>query len=101
MSRSRSRQTFRRRRLEDGLREAIRRARNADAKAAKALPASPGHGELWRLLCDIERGGLCVWDVARAVHCTEDETAMIARAVAPRLAGMTPGSVLRRHKLAK
>lgn len=101
MSRSRSRQTFRRRRLEDGLREAIRGARTADAKAGKALPVKPGHGELWRLLRDIERGGLRVWDVARVVRCTEDEKAMIAQAVGPRLAAMTRKSVLRRHEQAK
>jgi hypothetical protein len=87
MSRSRSRETHQRRRLEDRLREAVRRARKADAKAAQAHPAMPGHGELWQLLCDIERSGHCVWDVARAIRCTEDEKAMIAQAVAPHLAG--------------
>ena len=101
MSRSRSRETHRRRRLEDGLREAVHRARTADSKAAKTHPARHGHGELWQLLCDIERSGLCVWDVARAMRCSKDETAMIAQAVAPHLAGMIPGSVHRRHKLAK
>jgi len=94
-----------RRRFEDRLREAVRAAQSADAEgAAYALrAASPraDNGELWRLLRDIASSGRCVWDVTRAVGCTDDEIAMIAQAVAPRLAGMTPGSVFRRHKLAK
>jgi len=101
MSRSRSRETHRRRHLEAGLREAVRKARNADKKAATVLPVTPGHGELWRLLCDIERAGLRLWDVARAVRFDEDERAMLAQAVASHLAATTPGSVLRRHRLAK
>ncbi|HEY7327641.1 MAG TPA: hypothetical protein VH592_08380 [Gemmataceae bacterium] len=99
MSRTRSRARKRRRRLEDGLREAIHQARNADAKASQSLNVTPGHGALWQLLCDIERSGLCVWDVARAIRCTEEEKVMIAQAVAPSLAGMTPGNVLRRQQL--
>jgi hypothetical protein len=93
-SRSSTRARKRRRRLLDRLREAVLKARDADAKAALAQPLTPGHGELWQLLCDIVRSNLCVWDVARAIHCTEDEVAMIAQALAPHLAGMTPASVL-------
>jgi hypothetical protein len=46
-----------------------------------------------------------VWAIARLatrenpLH--EEESAMVAQAVAPNLAGMTPGSVFRRHELAK
>jgi hypothetical protein len=56
---------------------------------------------LWELLRDIERSSLCVWDVARAIDCTEDELAMIAQVVAPHLANMTDVSVFRRHARAK
>lgn len=98
MSRSRSRARQRRQRWEAALRAAVIRARNADVEAVQAPDLTPGHGELWKLFCDIERAGLRVWDVARAIACTEDERAMIAQAVAPHLAGMTSGSVLHRHK---
>jgi hypothetical protein len=100
MSRSRSRACKRRRRLEDGLREMVESARNADAKAARASAAPPGHGELWALLRRIEQSGLCVWDLARAIRCTDDEMAMIAQVVAPALAGMTHASVHWRHQRA-
>ena len=96
MSRSRSRAHKCRQRLEAGLREAVFRARAADAEAADTPSPTPGNGALWKLLSDIERSSLCVWDVARAVACTEDELAMIALAVAPHLAGMT-----RRHERAE
>ncbi len=101
MSRSRSRARQRRQRLVSGLREAVIQARNADAEAAQSPAVKPGNGELYRVLCDIERAGLFVWGVADAIHCTEDERAMIAQVVAPALAGMTPGNVLHRHKLAE
>jgi hypothetical protein len=95
MSRSRSRSRQRRRRLEAGLREAVAEAREADARAARGVPGTHGHGKLWQLLQDIERSGLCVWDVAKAIECSEDERAMIAQVVAPALAGMTRVSVIR------
>jgi hypothetical protein len=40
----------------------------------------------------------CVWHIARGTPLKEDERAMIAQSVAPRLAGMTPGSVYRRYE---
>ncbi len=98
MSRAMTRARRRSQRLTAGLREAVIRARAADGKAARAREATPGHGQLWRLLRDIEQAGLCVWNIAREIECTEDETAMIAQAVAPQLAGMTPGSVLARRR---
>lgn len=94
MSNSRSRACKRRKRLEAGLREAFIRARTIDADGVKTLTGRRDNGELWKLLRDIERSGLCVWKVARAIRCTEDELAMIAQAV---LAGMPPGSVFRRR----
>ena len=99
MSRSRSRARQRRQRWEAALRAAVIRARNADARAVQAPDLTPGHGELWKLFCDIERAGLRVWDVARVIACTEDERVMIAQAIAPHLAGMTSGSVQRRQAL--
>ena len=101
MSRSRSRACQRRRRLEAGLREAVKRARTSDAAGANTPTETRENGALWKLLRDIERSNLCVWDVARAIQCTEDELAMIAQIVAPHLAAMTPGSVYdRQQKLA-
>ena len=85
--------------MEDDLREVVRQARNADAKAAESYRVTPGHGALWRLLRDLIRSGRTVWSVARAIRCTEDEKAMIAQVVAPHLAGMTPGHVRKRHQL--
>jgi hypothetical protein len=101
MSRSRNRARRRGQRLEVGLREAITRARNADTLAVKASQLTAVHGELWQLLCDIERSGFRVWEVARAVRCSEDEMAMIAQVVAPALAGMSPASVLSRRERKK
>jgi hypothetical protein len=98
MSRSRSRERQRRQRLETALRESVVRARNADAEAVKVGPVTAGHGELWQLFLDIERSGVSVWEIARVMRCTEDEIAMITQVVAPRLAGMTAGSVLRRRE---
>jgi hypothetical protein len=100
MSRSRNRARHRRKRLETGLREAVIRARKADSEAAHARVVTPGKGELWRLFRDLERADLQVWNVARAIHCTEDEKAMIAKAVAPDLAGCRC-QLSRRKKQAK
>lgn len=87
MSRSRTRAAKRCRRLKNALREAIRKARNADANAARMPFVKPGDGELARLLRNIERSDICVWYVARIIRCTEEEKAMIAKIVAPDLAG--------------
>jgi hypothetical protein len=101
MSRSRSRKCKCRRRLEAELREAFEKARHADANAARAGAAPPGHGELWAVLCKIVRSDFSVWEIARGAHCTDDENAMFAQAAAPELAGMTPGSVVRRREREK
>lgn len=101
MSRSKSRARQRRQRLEAALREAVRTARTADTKASQSRHVTHEHGALWQLLRTIERSKQCVWDVVRVIRCTEDERAMIAQAVAPHLAGMTPGNIVRRRKLAK
>jgi hypothetical protein len=101
MPRSRTRARQRRQRLEADLREAVASARNADAKALETLPITPGGGEFWQLLRRIDRSDLCVWDIARAIHCTDDEMAMIAQAVAPHLTWKKPGSVLHGQKRAK
>jgi hypothetical protein len=84
-----------------GLREAVLHARAADARDARAPNPSPGDGAFGQLLRDVERAGLPVFLVARAVVCSEYEVAMIMQVAAPPLAGMTPGNVLRRHKLAE
>ena len=89
---------------EDGSRQAVRTAQSADAKGAARAECTgtphAGNGEMWRLLRDIEAKdpayGRCP---SRGVF--RGRTAMIAQAVAPQLAGMTPGNVLDRHKLAK
>jgi hypothetical protein len=100
MSRSRSRACKRFKRLEASLCEAVTEARSADAKAAKSLPVTSGHGALWNVLKEIERSNLRVWQIVEAIQCSEDEIAMIMQVVAPDLAGMTPGSVFTRRKLA-
>jgi hypothetical protein len=57
------------------------------------------------LLVRIAESNHCVWAIARSAardHPLDDaEKAMISQIIAPRLAGMTPGSVHRRHELAK
>jgi isochorismate hydrolase len=87
MSRSRSRKAKRFRRLKDTLRDAVRRARTADKKAAEKPFVKPGDGELAKLLRNIHRSDVRVWYVARVIRCTEEERAMIAKIVAPHLAG--------------
>lgn len=101
MSRTINRARQRRRRLEESLREAIIRARDADARAAQEHVPTPGNGEFWRLLKELDRRDLRLWDVAGAVACTDEEKAMIAQAVDPYLAGLTPGSVFHRRDRAK
>jgi hypothetical protein len=48
---------------------------------------------------------LCVWRIAEFATTDnpldEEERAMIAQIVSPNLAGMTPGTVHKRHKRAK
>ncbi len=55
---------------------------------------------LWRLAASDQS----VWAIARSATTEKPlddaETAMVAQIVAPHLAGMTPGSVHRRHQLA-
>ena len=57
--------------------------------------------QLLRRLADSD---LSVWAIARSAATEKPlddaEAAMIAQVVAPHLAGMTPGSVYRRHQLA-
>ncbi len=101
MSRSRSRGRHRRQRMEAALREAIERARSADARGADSPSEKPDNGQLWELLVAIERSGLQVWDVARAIRCSEDELAMIAQVVAPHLVRTAPGTVTLRDRYAK
>src|SRR5690349_5105776 len=93
MSRTATRERQRRLRLEAELREAVNRARDADQRAAQ-LPPRPGgppdHGELWKVLCAIDLAGLCVWELADDVGCTEDERAMIATVVERHLTWARP-----------
>ena len=57
--------------------------------------------ELAQLLSRLADSDECVWPIASPAAGDEPlddaERAMIAQAVAPRLAGMTPGSIHRRH----
>lgn len=98
MSRSASRERKRRKRLEALLLQAIARARGADAKTGDTAFAA-SNDRLLQTLRELDRADVCLWDMARAIGCTEEENAMIAQIVAPKLAGMTPGSVLRRSVL--
>jgi hypothetical protein len=82
------------------------RARNRRARLEKARAEfeenrqDPGALEGW--LRRRAESDLCVWSIARLAArdkpLDEFEQAMIAQVVAPRLAGMTPGSVHRRHE---
>jgi hypothetical protein len=99
MSRTETRARQRRRRIEQGLQEAVIAARTADAQAAQDPALTPGHGALWRLLQDVNRSDLRVWDLVRMLPLTEEERQMIAQAVNPQLAGLTPGNIHHRHKL--
>ncbi len=107
MSRSRNRACKRRRRLKNEIREVLRQAREygermaiRQAQAARSQRLLPkprfDNGPLYCLLRDLERSGVCVWRLAKDIDCNEDEMAMIAQVVAPHLAGMTPGNILRR-----
>jgi wyosine [tRNA(Phe)-imidazoG37] synthetase (radical SAM superfamily) len=57
------------------------------------------------LLRRLAESDLCVWAIARVASSNkpldEAEEAMIAQVVAPRLAGMTPGAVHLRRRLAR
>ncbi len=57
--------------------------------------------QLLRRLADSD---LSVWAIARSAAAEkpldDEEAAIIAQIVAPHLAGMTPGSIYRRHQLA-
>jgi hypothetical protein len=89
----------------DDLLKQILHAKNTDARAVRsahvAIHPRPGHGALYRLLCDLDRSDQRLWPLAETIGCTPEETAIIAQIVAPQLAGMTPGNILRRHKLAE
>jgi hypothetical protein len=90
MSRSRTRARNRRSRLE-GIR--------AEFEQERKDP-----GALADLLRRVAASDLCVWAIARPSDdkpLDDDERAMIAQTVAPRLAGMTPGSVHRRHEFSR
>jgi uncharacterized membrane protein YebE (DUF533 family) len=84
-------------------RAAKRRQRNEELCAEfEANRADPG--ALWAMLVRLADSDERIWKLVQAVAASrnarsldEDERAMIAQAVAPRLAGMTPGSVLRRR----
>lgn len=101
MSRTLSRKRKRLTRREIELRDAVIKARMDDVEAAKTLPLTTVNGALWQLLRDIDSADLCIWDVARVVHCTEDERFMLAQAVDKYLSGSTAGSARRRHERAK
>ena len=91
MSRSRTRARNRRARLENVRAEFEEKRQDPEALAA-----------LLRWLAELD---FCVWVIARPAAgdrpLDEAERAMIAQSVAPRLAGMTPGSVHRRHELSR
>ena len=88
MSRSRTRARNRRARLEKLGAEFEENRQDPEAFAA--------------LLRRLASSNDCVWGIARNAArvkpLDEAERAMIAQLVAPRLAGMTPGSVYRRHE---
>jgi hypothetical protein len=96
VSRSRSRAAKRFRRYQDALRYAVRYARNAEASASRMRFLKPAAAALEKLLRDIDRSDICVWDVARAIQCTEEEEAMIAKIVAPHLDRKTQNHVFSR-----
>jgi hypothetical protein len=85
------------------------RARNRRARLEKVRAEfeenrqDPGALAAW--LRRRAESDLCVWAIARLAAgdkpLDEDERAMIAQSVAPRLAGMTPGSVHRRRELSR
>lgn len=84
MSRSRTRARNRRARIERIRAEFEEKRQDAAAFA--------------ELLRRLAASDLCVWQIARGTPLKGDERAMIAQSVAPRLAGMTPGSVYRRYE---
>jgi hypothetical protein len=81
------------------IREQIRKQKRKDPEALKALEA------LVDLLRRVAGSDLRVWAIARLAAgdepLDEEELAMIAQTVAPRLAGMTSGSVHRRHEFSR
>jgi hypothetical protein len=91
MPRSRTRARKRRALLENVRAEFEEKRRDPEALAA--------------LLRRLAESDLCVWAIARPAASNmpldEAERAMIAQVVAPRLAGMTPGSIHRRHELSR
>jgi hypothetical protein len=91
MPRSRTRARKRRALLENVRAEFEEKRRDPEALAA--------------LVRRLAESDLCVWAIARPAASNmpldEAERAMIAQVVAPRLAGMTPGSVHRRRKLSR
>jgi hypothetical protein len=89
MSRSRTRARNRRARHEAILAEFESTRENAEAFSA--------------MVRRLAESDIPVWAIARQASqpLDEAENAMIAQVVAPHLAGMTPGSVHRRHKFAQ
>jgi hypothetical protein len=91
MSRSRTRARNRRARLEKVRAEFEEKRQDPEA--------------LEDLLRRKAESNFCIWAIARpaagAKPLDEAERAMIAQIVAPPLAGMTPGSVHRRHELSR
>jgi hypothetical protein len=91
MSRSRTRARNRRARL-----ELIR----AEFDRKRDDPEALAH-----LLSRLADSDICIWPIARLADVDrpldEAERAMIAQTVAPRLAGMAPGSVRRRHEFSR
>jgi len=90
MSRGRTRARRRRARIEKARAEFVQTRSNLEAFA--------------QLLRRLAASDLSVWAIARSATpekpLDDAEAAMIAQIVAPHLAGMTPGSIFRRHQLA-
>jgi hypothetical protein len=89
------------------IREQIRKQKRKDPKASSVdslsrVKAAEAMVDLLRRVAD---SNLRVWAVARPADgddpLDEMERAMIAQTVAPRLAGMAPGSVHRRHEFSR
>jgi hypothetical protein len=84
------------------------RARNRRARIEKAraeFAETRSNPEAFvQLLRRIADSDLSVWTIARSASrekpLDDDEVGLICQIVAPHLAGMTPGSVYHRHRLA-
>ncbi|HYT93288.1 MAG TPA: hypothetical protein VEL76_31505 [Gemmataceae bacterium] len=96
MSRSRTRARKRRALREEILAEFARTRENPEALEAMLRRLADSDIHIWAIVrpnkAEVRRGFKPL---------DEAENAMIAQVVAPHLAGMTPGSVHRRHKLAQ